>query len=422
MKPFPSIESAYQQAHEQYLELGVDTDRALQRMSHVVLSIPCWQADDIQGFEVSAGGASGGIQVTGNYPGRSRNIGEMRKDLDFVLSQIPGKHRVNLHAIYGDFEGQPVERDAITPMHFRSWVDWARQGRIGLDFNATCFGHPMASGLTLSSPDSGIREFWVRHVQACRKITAYLGEQLGHPSVHNLWIPDGSKDIPVGRLSSRLLLKESLDQIFSVSFPSSQMKDSVESKLFGIGSEAMTVGSHEFYLAYALLNKLMICLDNGHFHPTEQVADKISSLLPFTDGLLLHLTRGIRWDSDHVVTLNDEIQLIAHEIVRSGALNLVRIGLDFFDASINRTGALVTGSRSVQKAFLAALLEPTDQLLKLEAEGKNFERLAMLEELKSMPFGAVWNYYCLMMGVPPGHRYIQEIQRYEREELSTRNA
>jgi len=420
MKPFPLIENAYKQAHEQFLELGVDTDRALQRMNHVILSIPCWQADDIQGFEISAGGASGGIQVTGNYPGKARNIQEMRKDLEFVLSLIPGNHRVNLHAIYGDFSGQHVDRDAITINHFKGWIDWALSLRSGIDFNATCFGHPKAAGMTLSNRDQDIRKFWIRHVMACREISAGIGKGISQPCVHNLWIPDGSKDTPVERLTYRMLLKESLDEIYAVKYPSIQMKDSVESKLFGIGSEAMTVGSHEFYLAYALQNKLMLCLDNGHFHPTEQVADKISSLLPFVDGLLLHLTRGIRWDSDHVVTLNDDIQLIAQEVVRSGALNMVHLGLDFFDASINRTGALVAGSRAVQKAFLFALLEPTDHLIQLEREGRFFERLAMLEEMKSMPFGAVWDYYCLMMGTPPGHRYIQEIQKYEKEELAGR--
>jgi L-rhamnose isomerase len=420
MKPYPSAEKAYRLAHEHYLELGIDTERSLERLDQVVLSIPCWQADDISGFEVHAGGASGGIQVTGNYPGKANNIDELRSDLAFVLSMLPGGHRVNLHSIYGDFGQKVVERDEFNIGHFRSWIDWAKEQGSGIDFNATCFGHPKAGGLTLSNPDEGIRKYWIRHVQACREITAELGRAFGRPSVHNLWIPDGSKDTPVEKLAWREFLKESLDEIFARRYPGDLMKDSVESKLFGIGSEAMTVGSHEFYLAYAIRNHLMICLDNGHFHPTEQVADKISALLPFTEGILLHMTRGIRWDSDHVVTLNDDIIQIAQEIVRCNALNRVFLGLDFFDASINRTGALITGARAVLKAFLIALLEPVDRLADYERNGRLFERLALLEELKSMPFGAVWDYYCVTRGVPPSFHYVKEIEKYEKEVLLKR--
>lgn len=423
MKSSQTIQAAYRQANERYLEIGVDSARVLEQMNQVALSIPCWQADDIQGFEVHAGGASGGIQVTGNYPGKARNIDEMQQDLDLVLKLIPGNHRINLHSIYGDFGGKPVDRNEFSSRHFTGWMEWAREHHARIDFNATCFGHPKAeSGLTLAHPDPKIRKFWIQHVQACRMIAAELGRAQGDSCGHNLWIPDGSKDVPVERLRYRQLLKNSLDEIFSVRYPAELMKDSVESKLFGIGSESMTVGSHEFYLAYALLNNLMICLDNGHFHPTEQVGDKISALLPFTEELLLHLTRGIRWDSDHVVTLNDDVQMIAHEVVRSGALNRVHIGLDFFDGSINRTGALVTGSRAVQKAFLYALLEPADQLIKREREGRNYERLAVLEELKSMPFGDIWNYYCLINDTPPGYRYIREIMKYEKTVLSKRTS
>ncbi len=421
MKSDLFVEKAYQQAHERYLELGVNTVEVLNWMHHVVLSIPCWQADDVQGFEFTAGGASGGMQVTGNYPGRARNLEELQSDLELVLELVPGRHRINIHSIYGDFGGQPVERTDFSSRHFVAWIDWARQVKTCLDFNSTCFNHPKAaSGLTLSHPDADIRKYWIRHVQACRGIAADLGQAQGEPCFHNLWIPDGSKDLPVARLHLRERLRESLDEIFSVSYPAGQMKDSVESKLFGIGSEAMTVGSHEFYLAYALQKNLMICLDNGHFHPTELVGDKISSLLPFTTELMLHLTRGIHWDSDHVVTLNDDVQFIAHEVVRSGALDRVHLGLDFFDASINRTGALVTGSRAVLKAFLFALLEPLDQLTSLENEGRNFERLALLEEMKTMPFGAVWDYFCLMGDAPHGTGYIREIQQYEKVVLSGR--
>jgi len=421
MKHETAIEKAYDLARESYYSIGVDTDRAMQRMNHVVLSLPCWQGDDIAGFESNAGGSGGGLQVTGNYPGKAATLGELQHDLEFVLSMIPGQHRISLHSIYGDFKGSRLERNAFKSEHFDSWIQWANDLTTGLDFNATCFSHPKAaSGYTLSDRDSSIRQYWIDHVKACRLIAAEIGKKTKRSCLHNLWIPDGSKDVPVDRLTMRMHLKESLDDIYGIRYPSKQMRDSVESKLFGIGSEAMTVGSHEFYLAYAIQNRLIICLDNGHFHPTEQVGDKISALLPFTEGLLLHLTRGIRWDSDHVVTLNDEVTLIAQEVVRSGALNQINLGLDFFDASINRTGALVVGSRAVQKAFLIALLEPTDELRRLETEKRFFERLALLEELKTMPFGAVWDYYCIMMGTPPGQQYIGEVMNYEKEVLSKR--
>ena len=421
MKQDIAIEKAYNLAQEAYFSLGVDTDRAIKRMNHVVLSLPCWQGDDIGGFEPDAGGAGGGIQVTGNYLGKASTMDELQHDLAFVLKMIPGRQRINLHSIYGDFKGTHVERNAFKPEYYEGWMNWANQLKTGLDFNATCFGHPKAgSGYTLSDRDPAIRKYWIEHVKACRHIAAEIGRKTRQSCLHNLWIPDGSKDVPVDRLSMRILLKESLDEIYSINYSSKLMRDSVESKLFGIGSEAMTVGSHEFYLAYAIKNRLILCLDNGHFHPTEQVGDKISALLPFTEGLLLHLTRGVRWDSDHVVTLNDEITLIAQEVVRAGALNQINLGLDFFDASINRTGALVVGARAVQKAFLIALLEPTDKLRQLETEKRFFERLALLEELKAMPFGAVWDYYCLMMGTHPGQRYIGEVMNYEKEVLSKR--
>lgn len=417
-----SIEQAYALAKEQYASLGVDTDYVLKKINEVVISLHCWQTDDVGGFETpDAELSGGGIQATGNFPGKATSIVQMRKDLDKVMSLLPGKQRLNLHAIYGDFKGERVDRDQIEVKHFQSWIDWCKSKEIGMDFNATCFSHPKAdSGFTLSSKNEDIRKFWVEHLSRCRAISAEIGKQLGTPCVHNTWIPDGSKDTPIDRNGHRNLLNKSLDEAMAIPYPKEFMKDAVESKLFGIGAESMTVGSHDFYLGYAIKNNILICLDNGHFHPTEQVGDKISACLQFVDELLLHLTRPIRWDSDHVVTLNEEIQLIASEVIRNDFLSRVNIGLDFFDASINRIGAYVVGTRAAQKAFLFALLEPTETLIKYENEGQNFERLALLEELKSKPFGAVWDYYCFLEGVPAGESYIQEIQKYEKEELASR--
>lgn len=416
------IEKAYIIAREQYAAIGVDTDRAIAGMDDVVLSLHCWQADDVGGFEVAAGELSGGgIQATGNYPGKARTIAEMRQDLEKVLSLLPGKYRLNLHAIYGDFGGMFVDRDQIEPAHFQSWIDWCKKTGIGMDFNPTFFSHPKAqSNFTLSSKDESIRLFWVEHLKRCRRISAEIGKQLGIPCVMNTWIPDGSKDIPVDRNGHRAILKKSLDEGLAVKYPHEHMKDAVESKLFGIGVESMTVGSQEFYLGYAIANNLLICLDNGHFHPTEQVGDKISSCLLFVDELLLHLTRPVRWDSDHVVTLNEEVQMIASEIVRNNFLKRVNIGLDFFDASMNRIGAYVIGSRSVKKAFLYAMLEPTGKLREMEESGLGFERLALMEELKTKPFGAVWDYYCLQNGVRVAEDYIGAIQEYEKQVLAQR--
>jgi L-rhamnose isomerase len=416
------IEKTYQLAKEQYAELGVDTDRVISEMDEIVISLHCWQTDDVGGFEKPGsvlGG--GGIQATGNFPGKAKTIEQMRSDLDKVMSLLPGKLRLNLHAIYGEFGGKMIDRDQIEPKHFQGWIDWAKKRGIGLDFNCTCFSHPLADeGFTLSSKNEKIRKFWVEHTKRCRAIAAEMGKQLGTPSVHNIWIPDGMKDIPVDRNTLRKLLKKSLDEIFAVKYPKEYLKDSVESKLFGIGSEAMVVGSHDFYLGYAVKNNILITLDNGHFHPTEQVGDKISAILNFVDELLLHLTRGVRWDSDHVLTFNDELLLITQEIVRSKALNRVNIGLDFFDASLNRIGAYVIGTRSAQMAFMYALLEPFNTLLKYEEEGKNFERLALLELLKTMPFGAIYDYYCMKNNVPVGHDYIDDILKYEQDVLLKR--
>lgn len=415
------VKKAYEIAKEQYAAIGVDVDAAISKMKDVNISLHCWQTDDVGGFETADGELTGGIQATGNYPGKATTIEQMRADLEKVLSLLPGKQRLNLHAIYGDFKGEKVDRDEIEVKHFQSWIDWCKAQGIGMDFNATCFSHDRAAdGFTLSSKNEENRRFWVEHVKRCRAISAEAGKQLGTPCVHNTWIPDGSKDIPVDRNGHRVLLKKSLDEAMATDYPKEYMKDAVESKLFGIGVESMTVGSHDFYLGYAIKNNKLICLDNGHFHPTEQVGDKISACLQFVDEVLLHVTRPVRWDSDHVVTLNDDVQLIASEIVRNNFLSRVNIGLDFFDASINRIGAYVVGTRAAQKAFLIAMLEPTSKLVEYEEAGQNFERLALLEELKTKPFGAVWDYYCLQEDVPSGEDYIAEIQKYEKDTLLDR--
>lgn len=416
------IEKSYKIAKEQYAALGIDTDQVIAEMDNVVISLHCWQTDDVGGFEkADAVLGGGGIQATGNFPGKAKSIVQMRADLDKVMSLLPGKQRLNLHAIYGEFGGKNVDRDQIEVKHYQGWIDWAKDRGIGLDFNCTCFSHPLADdGYTLSSKNEKVRKFWVEHTKRCRAIAAEMGKQLGTPSVHNIWIPDGSKDIPVDRNTLRGQLKKSLDEIFAVKYPKKYLKDSVESKLFGIGSESMVVGSHDFYLGYAISNNTMITLDNGHFHPTEVVGDKISSILHFVDELLLHLTRGVRWDSDHVLTFNEELLLIAQEIVRCKALKRVNVGLDFFDASLNRIGAYVIGTRSAQLAFMYAFLEPIKTLVEYENKGKGFERLALLELMKTMPFSAVYDYYCMKNNVPSGMDYINEVVKYEKEVLSKR--
>lgn len=416
------VETEYQIAKAEYAALGVNTNEVLAQLDRINIGLHCWQADDVGGFETPGSELSGGgIQVTGNYPGKARTINQLRQDVEKAMSLVPGKQRLNLHAIYGDFGSEKIDRDQIEVKHFQSWIDWAKNLGIGIDFNPTCFSHPLAESFTLSSKDEKIRKFWIEHVKRCRKIAAEMGKQLGSPSVNNIWIPDGSKDISVDRNTHRQLLKESLDEIFSIEYPKEYLKDSIESKLFGIGSESMVVGSHEFYMGYAVKNNKLICLDSGHFHPTEQIGDKISSLLLFVDELLLHVSRGVRWDSDHVVIFNDEIQLIAQEVVRANALGRVNIGLDYFDGSINRIGAFVIGLRATQLAFLFALLEPTAIIKTLENAGRNFERLVYLELMKTKPFGAVYNYYCLQSNVPVGVDYIDEINKYEKEVLSLRD-
>ncbi|WP_231610231.1 L-rhamnose isomerase [Labilibaculum euxinus] len=415
------IKKAYELAKEQYAALGVDTEAVLNKINEIKISLHCWQTDDVSGTENPDGQLSGGIQATGNYPGKARNITEIMADLEKVMSLLPGKQRVNVHALYGDFSDGAADRDAIEVKHFQGWIDWCKKQGVGMDFNGSFFSHPKAdSGFTLSSKDEEVRKFWVEHLKRTREIAAEIGKQLESPCVLNTWIPDGSKDTPVDRNGMRSQLTKSLDEGFATEFPKEYMKDAVESKVFGIGAESMTVGSHDYYLGYAIKNNKMICLDNGHFHPTEVVGDKISSCLQFVDEVLLHVTRPVRWDSDHVVTLNEEVQLIASEIVRNDFIGRVNVGLDFFDASINRIGAYVVGTRATQKAFMIAMLEPTSTLVKYEENGQNFERLALLEELKTKPFGAVWDYYCLQEGVPVSEDYIAEIQAYEKEVLSKR--
>ena len=417
-----NVFSAYSEARERYADLGVDTEKALEKLDDLPISLHCWQGDDVSGFErPDSCLEGGGLQVTGSFPGRARNIDELRSDLDAAFSLIPGSHRLNLHAIYGDFQGETVERDAIEPKHFESWVQWARERDLKLDFNATCFSHPKAeSGYTLSHQDKAVREFWIEHVKCCRLITSYFGRELGSPSIHNLWIPDGSKDNPVDRWTPRELLKNSLETIYQDRISSVDIKDSVESKLFGIGSESYVVGSHEFYLGFALKNNLMACLDMGHFHPTESVGDKISSILQFSDELLLHISRGVRWDSDHVVIINDDLRQTAEEIVRGDTLKRVHVALDFFDASMNRVGAWIVGMRATQKSFLMALLEPIERLRNLERDNDFFSRLALLEECKTKPFGAVWDYYCQIKNVPPADEWIKSVKDYETQVLSQR--
>ena len=417
-----TIEQSFALARERYAEHGADVDAALSTLATVSLSIHCWQGDDVGGFErPDASLSGGGIQVTGNYPGRARNVGELHMDLEKALSLLPGRHRVNLHAMYGEFGGKRVDRDQVEPAHYRGWVEWAKQKGLKLDFNPTLFSHPKAAdGWTLSHPDEGVRAFWVEHVRRCRAIAAYLGRELGSPCIHNLWIPDGAKDLVADRWTPRRLLRQALDAIFVTAYPANEMRDSLESKLFGIGSEAFVVGSHEFYLGYALAKGKMICLDLGHFHPTESIADKVSAILQFSNELLLHLSRGLRWDSDHVVTLNDEVQAVMAEVVRGDALRRVHLALDYFDASMNRVGAWVIGGRATLKALLAALLEPREELRAAEAAGDNFARLALLEEMKTLPLGAIWDYHCHQSGVPAGSDWWSDIRAYETDVLSRR--
>ena len=407
------VKESYELAKKRYAQYGIDTDQVLEALKNIPISMHCWQGDDVIGFEDPNGQLTGGIQTTGNYPGKARTPEELRSDIEKALSMIPGKHRINLHAIYGDFEGD-VERDRIEPKHFTKWVEWAKKNGVSLDFNTTCFSHPMSSsGMTLS-------DFWIRHCKACREIAAYIGKELGSPSVTNFWFPDGMKDITVDKYGPRKRLMEGLDEIFSVKYPKEYTLDAVESKVFGIGAESYTVGSNEFYMGYAVSRGKLLCLDAGHFHPTELISDKISAVFCYLDELLLHVSRPVRWDSDHVVILDDELKNIAAELVRNNFVGRTHIGLDFFDASINRIAAWVIGMRNMQKALLLAMLEPTAQLASYERDFDFTSRLAILEELKTLPSGAVWDYFCESNDVPVGDAWLTEVRKYEQEVLFKR--
>jgi L-rhamnose isomerase len=411
----------FERAKKEYEKWGVNVEEVLNKLKSIPISLHCWQGDDVTGFEVNQQALSGGIEVTGNYPGKATTPEELRRDLEKALSLIPGKHRVNLHAIYGETNGDAVERDELKPEHFKNWVNWAKERGLGLDFNPTLFSHPKAAdGLTLAHPDKSIRDFWINHCIASRKIGEYFGKELGTPALTNIWLPDGYKDMPSDRLTPRKRLKESLDEIFAVEVDDRYNVDAVESKLFGIGSEAYVVGSHEFYMGYALKNNKICLLDTGHYHPTEMVSDKISSMLLFSDKVALHVSRPVRWDSDHVVILDDELKEIGLEIVRNEALDKVRIGLDFFDASINRVAAWTIGTRNMIKALLYAMLTPTDYLKQLQEEGDFTKRLALMEEFKTYPFGAVWDHYCEEMGVPVREAWLEDVKKYEQEILLNR--
>ncbi|MFN2198206.1 MAG: L-rhamnose isomerase [Anaerolineales bacterium] len=416
------IEQAYSLAQERYARLGVNTDQALDQLAGLSISLHCWQGDDVGGFENPEGELSGGIATTGNYPGKARTAEELRRDLDTAYSLLPGSHRLNLHAIYAETGGQPVDRNNLRPEHFSTWVDWAKANHHGLDFNPTCFSHPLAQdGFTLSHPDPAVRQFWIEHCIASRKIGEYFGRTLGTPAVTNVWIPDGYKDTPFDRTAPRERLRAALDDVFAEQIDPQFNLDAVEPKLFGIGSESYVTGSMEFYTGFAITRGILLTLDAGHFHPTETIADKISALLLYIDELLLHVSRGVRWDSDHVVTFNDDLQTIAQELVRCDALERVHIGLDYFDASINRVAAWAIGARNTLRALLYALLEPRELLASLENEGDFSQRLAVLEELKVLPANAVWDYHCLKNDVPVGLDYMNVIKQYERQVLAVRN-
>lgn len=414
------VKESYELAKKRYAQYGIDTDQVLETLKKIPISMHCWQGDDVIGFENPEGELTGGIQTTGNYPGKARTADELRSDIENAFSMIPGKHRLNLHAVYGDFDGD-VERDKIEPKHFKKWVEWAKKNGVGLDFNPTCFSHPMSeSGMTLSHPDKEVRDFWIRHCKACREIAAYMGKELGTPAVTNFWFPDGMKDITVDKYGPRKRLQEGLDEIFSVQYPKEYTLDAIESKVFGIGAESYTVGSNEFCMGYAVSRGKLLCLDAGHFHPTEVISDKLSAVFCYLDEILLHVSRPVRWDSDHVIILDDELRAIAAELVRNSFVEKTHIGLDFFDASINRIAAWVIGMRNMQKALLLALLEPTAALVEYERDFNFTSRLAILEELKTLPFGAVWDYFCEINGVPVGDAWLTEVRQYEQDVLFKR--
>lgn len=414
------ITEKYQVAKDMYRAVGVDTDKVLEAIDKVKISMHCWQGDDVKGFMNPDGELTGGISVTGNYPGAAQTPSQLRQDLEKAYSLIPGKHKLNLHAIYLDTE-EKVDLNEIEPKHYQKWVDWAKELGLGLDFNPTFFSHPMfKEGFTLASADEEVRQFWIEHGKRARRVAAYFGQELGQTSVNNFWVPDGFKDNPIDRLAPRKRLLESLDEIFSEELDKTHTLDAVESKLFGLGAEAYTVGSHEFYLGYGLTRDKVICMDAGHFHPTEVISNKLSSLSLFGNDMLLHVSRPVRWDSDHVVIMDDELMEIARELVRNDLLERTHVGLDFFDATINRVAAWVIGTRNTQKALLKAMLEPIEQLKAIENQGDFTTRLALIEELKDYPFGDVWNYYCQSKGVPVGMEWLTEVKQYEADVLAKR--
>ncbi len=418
------IERRYTEARELYGHLGVDTDAAIDAALGKAISLHCWQADDVTGFEPPAEAVEGGgILATGDFPGRARNADELRQDIEQVLRLLPGEHRLNLHAMYAETGGERVDRDALQPGHFARWMDWGRENGVPLDFNTTFFAHPKANdGCTLSHEDEGIRSFWQAHGVACRRIAQAMGERQGSPCILNHWMPDGMKDLPADRWSPRGRLVESLDAILDEKhgIDTAQCRDAVESKLFGLGSEAYVVGSMEFYSSYALSRGILLCLDMGHYHPTETIDDKLSALMQFHDQLLIHTSRPMRWDSDHVVTFNDDVRNVFLELARGGALDRMVVALDFFDASIDRIGAYVIGTRATRKAMLYALCDPTRRLQEAERAGRWAERLALMEESKTLPFGAVWDMCCRKAGVPAGTAWLPEMEEYERTILSAR--
>jgi L-rhamnose isomerase len=416
-----NIEQAYKLARERYAQCGVDTEKALKKLATIPISLHCWQGDDVGGFENFGGEPGGGLAVTGNYPGKARTPDELRADYEKALSLIPGNHRVNIHAFYAEMGGKKVERDALSADQFKNWIAWAKANKLGMDFNPTCFAHPKAGdGFTLTHQNKAIRQFWVEHCIRCREIGAAIGKALGKTCVTNIWIPDGMKDVPADRKAPRERLLESLDAVMKKKIDAKLNLDAVEPKLFGIGSESYVAGSHEFYMGYAVSRQILFTLDAGHFHPTEGIADKISSVLNYVPEILLHVSRGVRWDSDHVVTLTDDLQAIAQELVWGNYLDRTHIGLDYFDASINRIAAWTIGSRNMVKALLMALLTPIDTIKKAEVAGDYTSRLALLEETKTLPFGVVWDYYCEQKGVPVGDEWLAEVKQYEKDVLSKR--
>ena len=415
-----SINKAYEYAKEVYASIGVDTDAAIERVKNIPISINCWQGDDVGGFLFKDNALTGGIQTTGNYPGKARNVNELKTDIDMAMSLIPGRHRLNLHAIYADTD-KKIDLDEIEPCHYESWVEWARERRIGLDFNPTCFSHPMSdSGFTISSSDENVRNFWIEHCIRSRKVGEYFGKELSNRAVTNFWFPDGYKDIPFDRESPRRRMADALDKVFVDKSGEKYNLNALECKVFGIGAESYTVSSTEFMLGYAATRGIACCLDAGHFHPTEVISDKISSVLMFTNELLLHVSRPVRWDSDHVVIFDDELEAIAQNLIRTNLVERTHIGLDFFDASINRIAAWTIGTRNMIKALLKACLEPTALLKEIELDGDYTSRLALMEELKTYPFAAVWDYYCEMMDVPVRDAWLAEVKKYEKEVLSDR--